>query len=514
MRRGNVPRMDFAAGRFGARNSGRGHPVAVGAQITLAAIQTMGPRQSRCQVKQRVVVIGSGLAGSLISNDLAGDADVTLLEIGAEHSLSYPPIENVHRELAGVPTFCYGGGGTTNLWHNGLIPINLMDVHSPVFRKVLASAATYMDRAAARLRFPHPRFADAYEEAVAEVSGEGRRLGAFEHGLDCLIYPKKFTRLRPEPGVKAFYGVNSIDFNARGNAIETVTLTDGAGTRTLPTDVVVISSGALGSPKLVRKIHAATGRTDPTLGSGLIDHPLGFVGKARFRREHCATMRRFSLLDKGDYTCCTAARIKSQCGRYTCFAFVRPALTMCNDLAIYKYKSLLGASSRRDRIRHALSPRIAHPDILAEIFAHLTGAHLPSRVFNILVYFEQRRGGNRVDYDADRVRVDWRISEEELAVYNEMLGSLRRQLEPLVDEIVVQMPITDEWLWSGAHHSGTISLSEDESGIVDADLKIRGCVNAFVCDGSVVQEHSYANTGLTIGQLALRLADRVRAAGS
>lgn len=462
-------------------------------------------------MKQRVVVVGSGLAGSLISNDLAGDSDVTLLEIGAEDTLSYPPLVHVHRELAGVPTFCYGGGGTTNLWHNGLIPINLADVHSPLFRKVLASASAYVDKAAARLCFPHQQYAKAYAEAVSEVSGEGA--GAFEDGLDCLIYPKKFKRLSPEPGVKAVYGVNAIEFNARGHEIESVTFSDASGSRRLPLDVIVISSGALGSPKLVRKILEATGHTDSTPGTGLIDHPLGFVGKARFKREYCGTMRRFSLLDKGDYTCCTAARVKSKCGRYMCFAFVRPALTMSNDLAIYKYKSLLGASGGRDRIRHALSPRIVHPDILAEIFAHLTGAHLPSRVFNILVYFEQRRGSNRVDYDGDRVRVDWRIDGGELAVYNEMLGSLRRQLEPLVDELVLQVPISDEWLWSGAHHSGTISMSDDESGTVDSDLKMRGCANAFVCDGSVIQEHSYANTGLTIGQLAMRLADRVRAAG-
>jgi hypothetical protein len=31
----------------------------------------------------------------------------------------------------------------------------------------------------------------------------------------------------------------------------------------------------------------------------------------------------------------------------------------------------------------------------------------------------------------------------------------------------------------------------------------------YVCDGSVIQEHSYANTGLTIGQLALRLSEEL-----
>ena len=77
------------------------------------------------------------------------------------------------------------------------------------------------------------------------------------------------------------------------------------------------------------------------------------------------------------------------------------------------------------------------------------------------------------------------------------------------DDLIIQMPLTEEWLWSAAHHSGTISLGNKENDIVDKDLKLNACENVFVCDGSVIQEHSYANTGLTIGSLAMRLAERV-----
>ena len=66
-----------------------------------------------------------------------------------------------------------------------------------------------------------------------------------------------------------------------------------------------------------------------------------------------------------------------------------------------------------------------------------------------------------------------------------------------------------KWLWSSAHHSGTISLGTKEGDLVDKDLKLNVCDNVFVCDGSVIQEHSYANTGLTIGSLAMRLSERV-----
>ena len=67
-------------------------------------------------------------------------------------------------------------------------------------------------------------------------------------------------------------------------------------------------------------------------------------------------------------------------------------------------------------------------------------------------------------------------------------------------------PIDGEWLRSGAHHSGTISLGNDEPEQIDDNLKLNGCNNLYICDGSVIQEHSYANTGLTIGKLALRLS--------
>jgi choline dehydrogenase-like flavoprotein len=64
-----------------------------------------------------VVVIGSGLAGSLISNELARDCRVTLLEAGRRDRITYPEVEFVNKDFGVVKTFCIGGG-TTNLWHN------------------------------------------------------------------------------------------------------------------------------------------------------------------------------------------------------------------------------------------------------------------------------------------------------------------------------------------------------------------------------------------------------------
>lgn len=458
---------------------------------------------------KKVVVIGGGLAGCLLCNELAGQAEVTLLEVGRKDAISYPKLGFDRKQLAAVPTCCYGGGGTTNLWHNGLIPIRREDVADPVFGGVLSEAQAFTDRAAAALFFAQEPFSIAYEKVLSEVSDIANRLGIFPDGLDCLIYPKKYKPLTVDARVRSVYQVEHIDFVGSGRRIGSLRYVCGGETRELAADVVIVAAGALGSPKVLQAAIAAVGGEAEGLGSGFIDHPMGFVGKVRFKAAAAQGFRRLSMLDKGAFVSRNALRLKSDCGQYTCGAFLRPALSMDNRLAIYKYKSLLGASSGLERVRNACSWKLFHPDILAEIVSHLSGWNLPSRVYNILFIAEQKRAGNRVYAVGEQLRVDWSVSAEELAVYRGLLQKLAKLLAPVAEEVNIETDITEEWLWSAAHHSGTVAMGEGEGALIDRNLKLHCCDNVYVCDGSVLQEHSYANTGLTIGQLALRLAERV-----
>jgi len=309
--------------------------------------------------------------------------------------------------------------------------------------------------------------------------------------------------------VSAFYSVDDIDFISQDKQIKTVNYFIGSKQYSINPDFVIISAGALGSPHLVSKILSSTGHSFKQLGIGLADHPMGFVGKVKVKKEVAESFEKLSMLDKGDYICRTSVRLKSGCGKYTCSVYFRPALTMGNKLAIYKYKSLLGASRGIDLIKNIFSMKLFHPDILAEIFSHIFGFNIPSRIYNILIVAEQKRGKNRVFYDGKDLKVDWCITEEELSIYNDILKRLNRMLSKISDQVNIQTDITDEWLWSCAHHSGTIPLGNTDEDLIDKDLKLNFCDNVFVCDGSVIQEHSYANTGLTIGQLAIRLSERV-----
>jgi choline dehydrogenase-like flavoprotein len=460
-------------------------------------------------IKPSVVVIGAGLAGSLLCNELANDTDVTLLEIGEEDRIRYPQIGFDNKPLAHVHTFCYGGGGTTNLWHNGLIPIDPNDVHGSEFRKVLVDSNQFMNEAAARLFFKGS-FSRAYREAVSEATALDNSVGISGDGVDCLLYPKRFRRLTVDPRVRSFYRVDRIRFQLTTKRIRSVHFTIDGKEQSVQASAVIVAAGSMGSPKILKDIITASGTAITPPGTGFIDHPLGFVGKVRFKKEVSGAIDRLSLTVKGDYVVRSALRLKSECGRYTCCAFLRPALTMGNILAIYKHKSLLGATTGLTRIRNAFSWKLFHPDIMAEVVSHLFGVNVPGRTFNVLFVGEQRRGASRVYYQDDALRVNWSIAAEELAIFRSLLRKISKILGSVAEEINIRTDVTEDWFWSGAHHSCTTPLSADSKGLVDEQLKLKVCENAYVCDASVIQEHSYANTGLTVGQLALRLAAELR----
>jgi hypothetical protein len=457
-----------------------------------------------------VVVIGSGLAGTLVSNDLVGDHDVSVLEIGRGTAYDYPSVTYSRKPFGAVKTFCYGAGGTTNLWHNGLIPMRLGDISSDTFVSVLRDAEHYADRSARDLFYPGEHFTSDHERLVTRMNELSAELGAFPTGMDCLIYPKSYRSLSVRSSVKAHYSVSNIGFEMREGKVARVLYEAGSKRGSIEPDFVVVCAGALGSPSVVSTVLETMGLSTSQVGDGLTDHPMGFVGKVKFGADASRVFNTFSGFDGDGYQCCTAARLENE--GYYAAAFFRPALTMQNRLEIYKYKSRLGASSGLRQIRAAFSPRLFHPDVLAEVFSHLFHTSINSRVFNILLFFEQKRGNCSVRKHDGEMIIDWGVSDDELAVYNRMLESLRDTLAPVSEQVEIEIPISEDWLWSGAHHSGTIPMGDRGNGVVDTDLRMNECENVFVCDASIIQEHSYTNTGLTIGQLAHRVADSIRGA--
>ena len=99
--------------------------------------------------------------------------------------------------------------------------------------------------------------------------------------------------------------------------------------------------------------------------------------------------------------------------------------------------------------------------------------------------------------------------------FSDQVDEALRKLVATLGHHVVEFTPEPDWqtqLHTAAHHSGScrMATSPDE-GVCDRDLTVFGTDNLCVCDGSALPTSGYANTGLMIGALALRLADHLLA---
>ena len=117
-----------------------------------------------------------------------------------------------------------------------------------------------------------------------------------------------------------------------------------------------------------------------------------------------------------------------------------------------------------------------------------------------------------------RVALHWKLSELEKHTVRQTamlfgrhlaasrLGRVR--LLPWLADAGPDFPPDDEFV--GNHHMGGTRMSADpRTGVVDADCRVHGTSNLYVCGSSVFPSGGHANPTLTIVQIALRLADHL-----
>ena len=119
-----------------------------------------------------------------------------------------------------------------------------------------------------------------------------------------------------------------------------------------------------------------------------------------------------------------------------------------------------------------------------------------------------------------RVDVNWVVTDEDLE-------NVRRSLEIIGAELGragigrMWIPLKDDGTYrnpriaAGCHHMGTTRMSTSASdGVVDADCKVHGLDNLYICGASVFPTGGFANPMLTAVALAHRLADHIQEVAS
>jgi choline dehydrogenase-like flavoprotein len=109
--------------------------------------------------------------------------------------------------------------------------------------------------------------------------------------------------------------------------------------------------------------------------------------------------------------------------------------------------------------------------------------------------------------------VDWQLSAEDISQFHAYARVLFAS--GLKSDQYRLARSDDPEIWSrtvasAAHHLGTARMgATPEEGVVDAQLRVFGVPNLYVCDASVFPTAGSVNPSLTITALSLRLAQHL-----
>ncbi|MCY4495505.1 MAG: GMC oxidoreductase [Acidimicrobiaceae bacterium] len=456
---------------------------------------------------ERIIILGAGLAGITLANQLVEKYSVILVERGPAQGMEFPENSFLNRQFGSSNTYCYGVGGTTHLWHNGLIPLNPNELTPGPLADSLISTQDKIDQAANMLQFSGS-YSKEYECSLERYRKVANDL-SLDAELDTILMPNRRPLLKPSEKVELKSGCTVIDAFYSGEHLTEIKVKHAGGEEVLTADLFIVSAGGVSSPKVLNTLLPQ--EINSPASKCLIDHPMGFLGKIRVKKNYQELLGQFANKDVGDYTARCGIVTRNNGLRH--ITYFRPAATMSNKLGIYQYKSKLGTSSLLGRIKCIFNPKIFHPDILHEIFLHLTGKSISTRTFSVWFVFEQNKkiaNDNYVVLDSNASnKISWSLSDAEINSYLESISNVENLLAPYCDNVSFVKENIDRFLWSAAHHSGTVAFGS-EPGSIDDNFKVNGTKNLYVCDASIVNEHGYSNTGLTISLLTIKLSEHLK----
>jgi choline dehydrogenase-like flavoprotein len=474
-------------------------------------------------MSKRICVIGAGLAGGIISSQLAKlGHDVTLLEMGEAPLPIESAPETWEGSALGLPyTRGTGLGGTTNFWHGGLIAMDPYDVEGP------------SETGEPRYPISYAELARYYAPALDLLSGQKLSPPALEAiGTSSLRHTKglgdKF-RLKPLFYPPKPFSTQALILETAGLAIlphfevkrlvfagSKVVGAEGVHQRTkeaatISADLFVLCAGGIGSPKiLLASQDAPAGVRALPVGTYLTDHPTGVVFKAKLKKYTNLRPLFGESLHGGirRYGLALREEMLHEPSRRNHLLYLRPASSL-NDP--YSYQALKHRLITHRRRKFSLSDAfgvLKQPDLLFDSlnFRYRILNHV--KYVSGLICLEQRPdAANHMLLHEGRFTVRWKISDAEIESMKSFLDTFFEEGKSIIENFTL-FPDSQKRLTSGAHHSGGCRMAHTPAhGVVDKHAQVFGTDNLFITDGSILPYAGHANTGLSIAALAFRCAD-------
>lgn len=460
-------------------------------------------------IKPKLVIVGAGLGGCFLADGLAESWNVSVVEFARESSfLLQQRVRDTDTPAVTYPHVGSGLGGTTALWHNGLIEVDeaVFERQWPFLKSELTPYYAQVYPKLAGL--PQTDIAQQVEILRQKYKDMGLPVQWLGQGL---FYPRE--RIHAWRSLKLAGRVTVVegevtDIVADGKSrIRHLLVKSGEQETTISGDVFVLAAGGIGSPLLLQRLaenlplsalHQA--------GKHYEDHPSAVVGEV--------------ILDEPLYALWNYPVARTKGNLRLPFVVRQDGLQVSFQLRPAAHFWIVNPSNRVKSVLHELRNQpfklrpyfqlLTHWDDVLEIFSFKFGVRLPTRHYSLVMVAEQPPTSTRAiwkEKDNPTIYRQWVMS----ANYIDTLQKSIHQVLDILGSKIKSVNIFPDWpsrIMSSSHHSGTARMAtSSEQGVCDENGRVHGAENLYVCDGSLIPASGFANTGLTIAALAIRLGD-------
>lgn len=439
------------------------------------------------------------------------------------------------------PSINIGFGGTSQLWHNVLAPLDFTDFSSRYLdtagdwqismnelREHYVSVANFFGFDFDIYFQPQKFFNLEKELSTINYDKSVFEPKIFVHPQRYLRCDEAFTRLQNNySSLSIILGAEVKSYVEKyGEVCVRYKDAHTSSTREVSCSGLVLCAGALNNPLI---IHNSIGSDElPMLGRCLMDHPMGNM--FQFRYPERKTARIFSALRvKHNIRAKVALRltdtVRERHELPNSAFYLRPSFSEGPDDATERLK--LDLLTVRKKVMTGQFPMregiglIRNMNMVRQVLQYKTGLSSSHILSECMLVTEQLPDalsrvfidGKTTCQETAKVDVQWRLSSRDLK-HVDVMGDLIDQYLVRPNGAAMTYGRDDvQWknrLASAAHHLGTVRMSRDSTlGCVNKDLKLHNSKAIFVCDGSVFPTSGNANPTFTCMALGDRLGENL-----
>ncbi|RBQ03565.1 GMC oxidoreductase [Pedobacter miscanthi] len=485
------------------------------------------------------VIVGSGLGGGVLASHLSSDKKIAVIEAGSENGNS----DRVNHHSTGLDfrwplTRSIEKGGTSNLWHGVLSPLDEIDFKErswipgsgwPIKKEDLDP---YYDKAAEFLKVNNSKlFIDSvsnkeFQSDLEKIHiSEGFKFKYFQQPTPPLRTKTLLNKLADNVTVYTdTVALELIPFEDQPNKIRCVKCYCEKKKEFIEIEgnEIIVAAGALETPRLLLNSTTCGFYSNKNIGRYLMDHPMGNFLQIKFKVPTVApvfTDTLHSPNNKIKVGMVLDEMIQERHKFPNHNFFIRPSFKEGLDAKTELVKlSLLAVRNNKVSFRDIINI-LSNLNLARQILTYKLSLKVKLQLADLFLLTEQtpyEQSQVKLSPDLDRygyrkAEVNWQLNDydkENIIRYIQFVFNNCFSKDEIKFTVNPEDVDWDKTFTSAAHHVGTARMAASEAnGVVDKNLQVFNTQNLFIADGSVFTTSGNVNSGFTIISLAIRLSN-------